>query len=54
MNEPITPEQLAQEVLAKIAEKYGEIKFPIDPFKLLKDEGIIISFSDFERLEGII
>lgn len=54
MDEPITPEQLAEEVLAKIVEKYGEIKFPIDPFKLLKDEGIIISFSNFENLEGII
>lgn len=50
----ITPAKLAEETLKNIKEKYGEIKFPIDSFKLLKDSGVLISFSDFERLEGII
>ena len=54
MEEQITPEQLANIVLKKIKSEYGEIKFPIDPFKLLKNEEIIISFSDFDKLEGII
>ena len=38
MEEQITPEQLANIVLKKIKSEYGEIKFPIDPFKLLKNE----------------
>ena len=50
----MTSEQLADKVLEKIRREYGEIKFPIDPFELLKNEGILISFSDFDKLEGII
>lgn len=54
MEQEITPEQLANSVLEKIKSKQGVIKFPIDPFELLKNEEIIISFSNFDRLEGII
>ena len=54
MNSKITPAKLAENTLEDIKNKYGEIKFPIDPFKLLKDNGVLISFSDFEKLEGII
>lgn len=54
MNYKITPAKLAEKTLEDIKNKYGEIKFPIDPFKLLKDNGVLISFSDFEKLEGII
>lgn len=54
MIETITPTKLAEIVLEDIKNKYGEIKFPIDPFKLLKDNGILVSFSNFENLEGII
>lgn len=54
MYSKITPAELAEKTLKEIKNKYGEIKFPIDPFKLLKDSGVLISFSDFERLEGII
>lgn len=50
----MTPAKLAEKTLEDIKNKYGEIKFPIDPFKLLKDSGVLISFSDFEKLEGII
>ncbi len=54
MKQEITPEQLANSVLDEIKSKQGVIKFPIDPFELLKNEEIIISFSNFDRLEGII
>ena len=54
MYSKITPAKLAEKTLEEIKNKYGEIKFPIDPFKLLKDSGVLISFSDFEKLEGII
>ena len=47
-------EELANRVLKQIKEKYGKIKYPIDPFKLLKDEKVIVTTSDFENLEGII
>lgn len=50
----ISAEQLAEDVLKQIKDEYGEITFPIDPFKLLKDNNILVSFSDFENLEGII
>lgn len=50
----LTPAKLAEKTLEEIKDKYGEIKFPIDPFKLLKDNGVLISFSDFEELEGVI
>lgn len=54
MEKQIAPEELATKVLKKIKFEYGEIKFPIDPFELLKHEKIIIAFSDFNKLEGII
>lgn len=54
MDTEVTAEQLANKVLDKMKSEYGKIEFPIDPFNLLKREGIIISFSDFDRLEGII
>ena len=53
-DEYITPEQLANKVIDKIKDKDGSIEFPIDPFKLLKSEGVIIAFKEFDRLEGII
>jgi Zn-dependent peptidase ImmA (M78 family)/fido (protein-threonine AMPylation protein) len=54
MIENITPAKLAKKTLQNIKNKNGEIKFPIDPFKLLKDNGVLISFSNFEKLEGVI
>lgn len=50
----ITPAKLAEKTLQDIKNVNGEIKFPIDPFKLLKDNGVLISISNFEKLEGII
>ena len=50
----ISERDLANNVLKEILKKNGKITYPIDPFKLLKDNGVIITFSDFEKLEGII
>lgn len=47
-------EELAEKVLREIKEKEGKITYPIDPYKLLKENNVIISFSDFDKLEGII
>lgn len=45
-------EQLAQAYLKKY---YGdtEIKFPINPFQMLKDEGVDFSLLDLNKLEGL-
>lgn len=45
-------EQLAQAYLKKY---YGdtEIKFPINPFQMLKDEGVSFSLLDLSKLEGL-
>ena len=50
--EKMTPENLATKVLSQIRKNDGEILFPIDPYKLLKEAGILFQFSDFEKLEG--
>ena len=45
----------AERVLHKIEQKAGKIPFPIDPFKLLKEYyDAIITFSDFDKLEGLL
>lgn len=49
-----TAEELANKILKEIKEKHGKIKYPIDPFKLLKENNIIVTTSNFEKLEGII
>ena len=54
MNGTITPNELAKHELNKIKKKNGSISFPIDPFNVLKDNEVVISFSDFDDLEGII
>lgn len=54
MIDSITGEKLANEVLKQIKEKSGKLVFPIDPFKILKDNGIHILLKDFENLDGII
>jgi len=52
--ESITPEELANKELSKLKKRNGEIKFPIDPFAILKSNNINIVFKDFENLAGII
>lgn len=46
------PEEMAAVYLAKY---YGndEIEYPINPFQMLKDEGILFSLRNFEKLEGV-
>ena len=46
------PEKMAAAYLVKY---YGnqEIEYPINPFRMLKDEGILFSLTDFKKLEGV-
>jgi len=46
------PEKMAAAYLVKY---YGDqkIEYPINPFKMLKDEGILFSLMDFKKLEGV-
>lgn len=46
------PETMAAAYLKRY---YGnqKIEYPINPFKMLKDEGILFSMSDFVKLEGV-
>jgi Zn-dependent peptidase ImmA (M78 family) len=46
------PEKMAVAYLVKY---YGnqKIEYPINPFKMLKDEGILFSLMDFKKLEGV-
>ena len=50
----MTPEELAESVLKDIIKQDKELNYPIDPFKLLKDNGVIVAFSEFEKVDGII
>lgn len=45
-------ERMAADYLSKY---FGnqKIKYPINPFSFLKDEGILFTFSDFHKLEGV-
>lgn len=44
----------AEKIIAEIKEKNGKIKFPIDPFEILKSKKVLITFSDFDKLEGLL
>ena len=46
------PEKMAAAYLIKY---FGnqKIEYPINPFKMLKDEGILFSLQDFKKLEGV-
>ena len=46
------PEKMAADYLVNY---YGnqKIDFPINPFQMLKDEGVLFSFMDFKKLEGV-
>ena len=45
-------EEMAQ---AFLSEYFGEerIEYPINPFQMLKDEGVLFSFMKFKKLEGV-
>ena len=44
----------AQKVLNKEKNKNGNITFPINPFEILNDNGVLIEYSNFEKLEGLL
>lgn len=49
-----SPENLANKILEETKNSNGKLKFPICPFKLLIDRGVIISLCDFNNLSGVI
>ena len=54
MNLISKPRIAAEKILNTIIEKNGKITYPIDPFKILKEQNVIITFSDFDKLEGLL
>ena len=44
----------ANEILKEIKEKKGKITYPINPFEVLKEKNTIITYSDFDKLEGLL
>ncbi len=44
----------ADKVLKEIKEKKRKITFPINPFELLTEKNVIITYSDFDKLEGLL
>ena len=44
----------AKNVLKELKDKKGKLTFPINPFELLKEKNVIITYSDFEKLEGLL
>lgn len=51
-NSGMSPQELAERVLA---DRFGEMmpSIPIDPFRLMREYGIVYQFMEFEDLEGI-
>ena len=46
--------QKTEQLLQEIKEKDGKISFPIDPFRILREKNIFITFSNFDKLEGLL
>lgn len=44
----------AERILKEIKNKKGKITYPINPFELLKENNSIITYSDFDKLEGLL
>lgn len=44
----------AERIIKEIIEEEGKLVFPIDPFKILKAKNVIITFSNFDKLEGLL
>ena len=44
----------AEKVIKEIKEKKGKITFPINPFELLKEQNAVITYSDFDKMEGLL
>ncbi len=49
----MTPEKLAKKELEKL-KRSGKLNFQIDPFKILRNNGIYVLLKNFENLDGII
>lgn len=43
-----------EQTLKEIKEQKGKISYPINPFELLKEKNAIITYSDFDKLEGLL
>lgn len=44
----------AEKVLKEIKDKNGKITYPINPFEILNDKNVFITYSDFDKLEGLL
>ena len=44
----------AEKVLKEIENNKGNIVYPINPFELLNKKNVVITFSKFDNLEGIL
>lgn len=44
----------AEKIIQEIIKEEGKIIFPIDPFKILKKKNVVITFSNFDKLEGLL
>ena len=44
----------AEKIVNEIMKREGGLSFPIDPFKELKEKNAIITFSNFDKLEGLL
>ncbi|MEG1314025.1 MAG: ImmA/IrrE family metallo-endopeptidase, partial [Bacilli bacterium] len=47
-------EEMATDVLNNIKYKNGNLKFPIDPFNILKESKVYVTLRDFKDIDGII
>lgn len=48
------PRIAAEKILQQIKEEKGKITYPINPFEILNQRNVIITFSDFDKLEGLL
>lgn len=44
----------ANQVLKSIKESKGKVSFPINPFELLNEKNVVITYSEFDKLEGLL
>lgn len=44
----------AEKILEAVIKEEGVVKYPINPFKILKSKNVLITFSDFDKLEGLL
>ena len=54
MTDIVKATKAANQVLKRIKEVNGNISFPINPFEILKEYNAILTYSDFDKLEGLL